>query len=109
MKIRNKHVPNAWELKRMVRGFFAVSRRMLSDKTTRWLYLRNSLQAAMMGPTKFEYAHTVMGSYLHFHGQTDKMLAALDESIRFAEQEAEYPRSTKYIDRTTELPVVSSV
>jgi len=89
LKIRNKHVPNGWELRRMIRGFFNVSRRMLSDRRTRWLYLKNSFKAAMMGPTKFEYAHTMMGAFLHFDAQTGKMLVALDESINFAENHAE--------------------
>lgn len=47
----------------------------------------------MMGPTKFEYAHTVMGSFLHFDLQTQKMLDALDVSIDFAKNHATYPRS----------------
>jgi len=107
IQIRNKHLPNAWEFSRMLRGFFTISKRMLSDPDTRWLYAKNSFRAMLMGPTKFEYAHTVMGAYLHFHKQTDKMLVALDESIRFAEQEAEYPRSTKETKQIAELPVVS--
>jgi len=107
LKIRNKHVPNGWELRRMIRGFFNVSRRMLSDRRTRWLYLKNSFKAAMMGPTKFEYAHTMMGAFLHFDAQTGKMLVALDESINFAENHAEYPRSVKQMSPRIALPVVA--
>jgi len=107
IKIQNKHTPNLWEFRRMLRGFFTISRRMLSDRRTRWLYLRNSLQAAMMGPTKFEFAHTMMGAFLHFNGQTDKMLVALDESIDYAENHADYPRSVKEICPTIPLPVVA--
>ena len=51
----------------------------------------------MMGPTKFEYAHTIMGSFLHFDSQTQKMLDALDLSIDFAENHAQYPRSVAEI------------
>ncbi len=92
LEIRNKHVPNWWEFKRMFRGFCVITMRMLADRRTRWLYLRNFFQAAMMGPTKFEYAHTVMGSFLHFDKQTKKIIEALDLSIHYAENHAEYPR-----------------
>ena len=48
------------------------------------------MRAALMGPTKFEYAHTIMGSFLHFDRQTQKMLIeALDVSIEFAENHAD--------------------
>ncbi len=107
IKIANKHIPNGWEFRRMFKGFRTIAWRMLKDKSTRWLYLRNFFQAAMMGPTKFEYAHTVMGSYLHFHIQTEKMLEALDMSIDFAENHAEYPRSVDELHRRLgTLPVV---
>ena len=92
IKIRNKHIPNGWEFRRMLRGFFTVFRRMIADPRTRWLYLRNFAQAAVLGPTRFEYAHNIMGSFLHFDAQTGKMLRALDESIDFAEKHATYPR-----------------
>ncbi|WP_276665044.1 B12-binding domain-containing radical SAM protein [Rhodopirellula baltica] len=93
IKIVNKHVPNAWEFRRMFKGFRTIAWRMLRDKRTRSLYIRNFVRAAMMGPTKFEYAHTVMGSFLHFDLQTQKMLDALDVSIDFAKNHATYPRS----------------
>ncbi|MCO8124049.1 B12-binding domain-containing radical SAM protein [Stieleria sp. TO1_6] len=110
MKIRNKHIPNRWEFRRMFRGFRTIAWRMLADRRTRWLYVKNFLRAAMMGPTKFEYAHTIMGSYLHFDGQTQKILVALDQSIEFAENHATYPMSVAEIPpetRTIELPVSS--
>ncbi|TWU66243.1 Radical SAM superfamily protein [Crateriforma conspicua] len=109
IKIVNKHVPNGWEFRRMFRGFRTIAWRLLSDRSTRWLYLRNFFRAALMGPTKFEYAHTLMGSYLHFHGQTEKMLDALDVSIDFAENHAAYPRSVQEMHRRLgTLPVVES-
>lgn len=108
IKIRNKHIPNGWEFKRMFRGFTTIARRMLSDRRTRWLYVKNFFRAAMMGPTKFEYAHTIMGSYLHFDGQTRKILDALEVSIDFAEHHATYPRSVAEIPQGSkhiELPI----
>ena len=61
----------------------------------------------MLGPTKFEYAHTMMGAFLHFDAQTGKMLIALDESIHFAENVAEYPRSVKQMSPRISLPIVA--
>lgn len=109
MKIQNKHVPNAWEFRRMFKGFRTIAWRLLADKRTRWLYLRNFGRAAMMGPTKFEYAHTIMGSYLHFDSQTRKILESLDQSIDFAENHATYPRSVADIPAAAvPLPIVDS-
>ncbi len=108
MNIQNKHVPGGWELKRMIRGFRVIATRLLSDRRTRWLYIRNFVRAAAMGPTKFEYAHTIMGSFLHFDLQTRRILSALDESIRYAEDQATYPRSVAEIPkRNVELPIAS--
>ncbi|MEO1618313.1 MAG: DUF4070 domain-containing protein [Planctomycetota bacterium] len=101
LKIQNKHVPNGWEFRRMFKGFRTVSWRLLKDKTTRPYYVRNFLRAALMGPTKFEYAHNIMGAFLHFHAQTQKMLDALDASVEFAETKATYPRSVDDIARRT--------
>ncbi|EMI45454.1 B12-binding domain-containing radical SAM protein [Rhodopirellula sp. SWK7] len=93
LKIENRHIPNGWEFRRMFRGFLTIAWRMLADKRTRWLYVRNFIQAGLMGPTKFEYAHTITGSFLHFDAQTRKMLSALSLSIDFAQNHATYPRS----------------
>ena len=95
MNIQNKHIPNGWEFRRMFKGFRTIAWRLLADRRTRYLYIKNFVRAAMMGPTKFEYVHTIMGSFLHFDAQTQKMLQSLDESIDFAENHAEYPRSVE--------------
>jgi len=112
IKIKNKHLPNLWEGRRMIRGFRTIFWRMLADPRTRWLYLRNFFRAAMMGPTRFEYAHTIMGSFLHFDAQTHKMLKALDESIDFAQHHATYPRSVAQMPELStkhSLPLAASV
>ncbi|WP_231603323.1 B12-binding domain-containing radical SAM protein [Neorhodopirellula pilleata] len=109
LKIQNKHIPDAWEFKRMFKGFRTIAWRMLADRRTRWLYMRNFIQAAMMGPTKFEYAHTITGSFLHFDAQTQKMLVALRQSIDFAENHAEYPRSVHDIPPLMNEPPDSSL
>ena len=111
LKIHNRHVPNGWEFRRMLRGFFTVSWRMLRDRRTRWLYMKNFVRAAAMGPARFEYAHTMMGSFLHFDQNTQKMLDALDVSIQFTDV-APYPRSVADMPKLDEpadrqLPVVA--
>ncbi|KAA1259006.1 Radical SAM superfamily protein [Rubripirellula obstinata] len=115
MNIQNKHVPNGWEFRRMFKGFRTIAWRLLADRRTRWLYSKNFVRAAMMGPTKFEYAHTIMGSFLHFDLQTRRILESLDLSIDFAENQATYPRSVADMppadaDSFTkiELPMVSA-
>ncbi len=107
LKIRNKHVPNAWEFRRMLRGFITIAIHLLKDRRTRGLYLRNAFKAAMMGPAKFEYVHTMMGSFLHFDKQTHKILKALDVSIDYAENHASYPRSVKEMGPQASLPVIA--
>lgn len=102
LKIQNKHVPDRWEFRRMFKGFRTIAWRMLADKRTRGLYIRNFAKAAWMGPTKFEYAHTIMGSFLHFDSQTQKMLDALELSIDFTKHHATYPRSV------ADIPPMSS-
>lgn len=97
LNIQNKHIPNGWEFRRMFKGFRTIAFRMLADRRTRFLYVKNFFRALMMGPTKFEYAHTIMGSFLHFDSQTQKMLDALDVSIDFAKNHAPYPLSVAEI------------
>ncbi|MEM9587735.1 MAG: DUF4070 domain-containing protein [Planctomycetota bacterium] len=110
LNLKNKHLPNGWEFRRMARGFMTIATRMLADRRTRWLYLRNFVRAALMGPTKFEYAHTIMGSYLHFDKQSQKILEALETSIDFAENQATYPRSVAELkDRLSAQPTPTSV
>lgn len=104
IKIRNKHLPNRWELRRMIRGFRTIFLRMIADPRTRRLYLRNFIRTAMLGPTRFEYAHNIMGAYLHFDAQSRKMLQAVEESINFAVNHAEYPRSVAEMRRAGESP-----
>ena len=94
----------------MLRGFLCIAGRMVVDRRTRWPYLKNFFRAAMMGPTKFEYAHTIMGSYLHFDMQSQKILEALEVSIDFAEHHAGYPRSVTEMHAMSAelgLPVVN--
>lgn len=93
LNVKSKHLPNWWEARRMVRGFFVLSAQLLRNKKTRWLYLRNAWKSLLMGPSKFEFAHQSMGSYLHFSRQSDLMIEKLEFAIHFATNIATYPRS----------------
>lgn len=93
LQMNPKHRPNWWEAKRMLRGFFSVSTSLLANRESRWLYLRNAWKTFWMGPAKFEFAHTVMGSFLHFRRQTQAIQAGLQRGVQYARHEATYPRS----------------
>lgn len=97
LQIQNRHVPNWWELQRMTRGFLQIAWSLLRSRRTRWLYLRNAWQTLRLGFTKFEFAHSLMGTYLHFDRQTRRITEQLDISIEFTENQATYPRSTAEI------------
>ncbi|HBE69603.1 MAG TPA: B12-binding domain-containing radical SAM protein [Planctomycetaceae bacterium] len=93
LQMNPKHRPNWWEAKRMLRGFISVSTSLLANHESRWLYLRNAWKTFWMGPAKFEFAHTVMGSFLHFRRQTQAIQAGLLRGVQYAKHEATYPRS----------------
>ncbi len=94
LKFETKNRPGWWESKRMMRGFFNVSAKLLRNPATRWLYLRNAWKTLLMGPNKFEYAHTMMGGYMHFKKQADSLVKSLDASIDHSTHHATFPRST---------------
>lgn len=110
VNLGSKHVPNWWEFRRMSRGFVRVAAGLLGDRTTRRLYLRNAWKTLWMGPDKFEFAHTLMASYLHFRNQANNMHAELDRSIEFAKHQADYPRSVALMPakHPRALPIVEA-
>ncbi len=91
LQLRSKHRPNLWEFRRMMRGWIHLSGQLLAHRETRPFYLRNAWKAFWMGPSKFVFAHQLMGSYLHFARQTQKMIQQLEESIDYAKNKASYP------------------
>ena len=110
INLGTKHLPNWWELKRMARGFARVSWSLLRSRDTRWLYLRNAWKTAWMGFEKFEFAHTIMGGYMHFEHTTANMLKELENSIAYAQTEADYPRSVRDMNEVqrARLPVLET-
>jgi len=108
LNLKSKHRPNLWELRRMLRGWAVLSSRLVLNRESRYYYLRNAWKSFWMGPSKFIFAHQLMGSYLHFARQTKKMLVQLDLSIEFAKNQATYPRSVAELKtrlNRVELPV----
>lgn len=93
LRLRSKHVPGGWEARRILRGAVRIATSLLARRETRWLYLRNAWKSFWMGPAKFEFANTLMGSFLHFQRQSELMLRQLDVSVDFAINQATYPRS----------------
>lgn len=110
IRLRSRHLPNWWELKRMARGFRSISWRLMKNPKTRWIYLRNAWKTFWMGPEKFEFAHTMMGGYLHFEKTTENMLQELQNSIEHAKHHATFPRSVAEMrqQQPESLPVVSA-
>ncbi len=110
LKLNSRHRPNAWEWRRMLRGFFNVARSLLRQRETRGHYLKTAWSAMWLGFQKFEYAHTTMGAYLHFRRQALAMQAELAKSIEYAKHEASYPRSVAHMSAgdssARRLPVV---
>lgn len=105
----SKHIPNWWEAKRMLRGFLTIASTLIRNPETRWLYLRNAWKSFWMGPAKFEYAHTTMGSYLHFQRQAANIASELHVSMDYAKHKATYPRSVAEMELRTgvkKLPVL---
>jgi radical SAM superfamily enzyme YgiQ (UPF0313 family) len=93
LQIKSKHVPGWWETKRLIRGWLVMTARLLKNRDTRWHYLQTAWRVLWMGPAKFEFAHQLMGTYLHFAKQTQLMVAQLNTSIEYAKNHASYPRS----------------
>lgn len=105
LKLNARHQPNLWEWRRMLRGFVNVALSLLRNRETRWLYLRTAWRTMRMGFQEFEFAHTTMGTFLHFRQQALAMQLELNKSIDFAINEASYPRSVRDMQKAEELPM----
>lgn len=109
LELNSRHKPGAWEWRRMLRGFAHVSWTLTMNRSTRWHYLRAAWKAMWLGFQKFEFAHTTMGAFLHFHRQAEAMQFELNKSIDYAQYEAQYPRSVRDMPPAPEaviLPVL---
>ena len=87
----------------MLRGFAHVSWSLTINRSTRWHYLKTAWKAMWLGFQKFEFAHTTLGAFLHFHRQAEAMQIELKKSIEYAQFEALYPRSVGDLPTASEL------
>lgn len=107
LKLRRRHIPSLWELRRNLRGLWNVTVWMTKNSGTRYLFWRNIFLTSFMGIHKFEFAMTMMGSYLHMHKQTEFLLSfvkdrrtraltnpeSVDSQVRFVSPKIVAPES----------------
>jgi hypothetical protein len=77
LKMRSKHRPGLFELRRSLRGLVRLSIEMSKDPVTRPLYWRNVARLMWRGRHVFEQAMRLMGIYLHFKNQTAYLFKAM--------------------------------
>ncbi|MDA0589186.1 MAG: DUF4070 domain-containing protein [Planctomycetota bacterium] len=94
------HLGSWFEAKRMLRGYFGIAFRLTFKRSTCRLYWRNSILTFLMGPAKFEYAHGLMASFLHFEQQSQHIRDSIDVAIDFATNHATYPRQVSDLPDT---------
>ena len=109
IKLQSKHSWGGWEYRRMLRGFVYLSWQLLKRKDTRWLFLRNCWKSLWMGRPQFDFANQLMGSYLHFSKQTDLIRKQLEVSIKYENEQTNYPRSVSEMNLPIQesLPIVT--
>ncbi len=93
LNLQSKHRLSLWELKRLARGFVVLATKLFLNRRTRWHFIQNFWKTMWLGPAKFLFANQLMGTYLHFFQQTEKMREVVANSIRYAETEARFPRN----------------
>ena len=62
-----------------------------------------------MGRPQFDFANQLMGSYLHFSKQTDLIRKQLEVSIKYENEQTNYPRSVSEMNLPIQesLPIVT--
>jgi hypothetical protein len=100
LKVRSKHRPRWFEIKRDVMGFFRLSWELSRHRDTRYLYWRNFFSALPMGVAGLSSIMNLMGAYVHFRKQVVFTVTEIRQQIpliveldrRLAEQDMESPR-----------------
>jgi radical SAM superfamily enzyme YgiQ (UPF0313 family) len=77
LQMKSKYRPRRFARKRMGKGFLRVSRILLRDPRTRWLYVRNFLRILPRGIHVVEQTMRLMGVYTHFDKQAQYLVQAL--------------------------------
>ena len=78
LKVRSKHIPRWFEIKRSIRGMVMVSLGMTFNRDTCWYYWRNFFFAMVRGPHVVEQAVRIMAIYLHFQRQSRYLVKAIE-------------------------------
>jgi hypothetical protein len=100
LKVRSKHRPRWFEIRRDVMGFFRLSWELSRHRDTRYLYWRNFFSALPMGVAGLSSIMNLMGAYVHFRKQVVFTVTEIRQQIpliveldrRLAEQDMESPR-----------------
>lgn len=98
LNAKYRHRPNLWETKRNLRALLTMMVWMTKNGAVRRYYWRNTLRTLVMGANKFDYAQSLMLTYMHFENQARRTIRELDTNIDFATNHASYPR---VLERTT--------
>ncbi len=77
LKVKSRHIPRWFEIKRSIRGFLNVSIQMTLNRDTCWYYWRNVFWAMLKGPHHVEHAIRIMAIYLHFQQQSRYLVKAI--------------------------------
>jgi hypothetical protein len=97
LKVKSKHRPRWFEIKRDLMGFARLTREMMRHRDTRYLYWRNLFAAIPMGVAGLSSIMNLMGAYVHFRKQVVFTVTEIRQQIpmiveldrRLAEQDGE--------------------
>jgi hypothetical protein len=97
LKVKSKHRPRWFEIKRDLMGFARLTREMMRHRDTRYLYWRNLFAALPMGVAGLSSIMNLMGAYVHFRKQVVFTVTEIRQQIpmiveldrRLAEQDGE--------------------
>jgi hypothetical protein len=97
LKVKSKHRPRWFEIKRDLVGFARLTREMMRHRDTRYLYWRNLFAAIPMGVAGLSSIMNLMGAYVHFRKQVVFTVTEIRQQIpmiveldrRLAEQDGE--------------------
>jgi len=105
LKLVGKHRPRGWEARRDLRAFLRVAWWMTKNKSTRWLYWRNTLRTLFLGQAKVQFCQSMMALFMHYEGQSRYTARQMDENINHAINHAKFPRQVSEMPMLA-LPIV---
>ncbi|MCB2203700.1 B12-binding domain-containing radical SAM protein [bacterium] len=82
LKPRYKYFPPASQLFRTLRAFFRVCAKAGLSKSTGWLYWKALLRIVIQNPRALEATVNLSAMFIHFHKQSDHVLAMVHNELR---------------------------